>query len=246
MTAIPIQRTLVVCHSTNDEARKLALEGASHGSWVSCDRQTRGRGRSGHVWESAEGNLFLSIVVRLQDRSRWTWIPLVTGLGMVDFLERATGQRCYRIKWPNDVWAHGRKLAGVLCEAHGNVDNGFVVVGVGLNCFSSPVLPGSATPAISLRELGCERLASEIRGAITESILRRINALADYGAHVMTQEYLDRAQFPVGSRVRWNPTQGERQQGEVLGLGDAGELLVRLDEGGVKAVFAEEVYGVHS
>src|SRR4051794_2063446 len=72
------------CSSTNDYARILGDRGYPHGTWVAVGIQEAGRGRLGRKWESLEGNLFLSLVVRLEPRALWSWVPLVSTMALVD------------------------------------------------------------------------------------------------------------------------------------------------------------------
>lgn len=145
-------RVLDRCASTNDLARELGEAGAPHGTWVSARAQDQGRGRLGREWRSLEGNLFLSLVARIEDKSRWTWVPLATAVAVARWAE-AAGPRFaplahrLRIKWPNDLWvvepgappgAPGDKLGGILCEAVGNRAGSFLVIGLGLNCAHAP------------------------------------------------------------------------------------------------------------
>src|SRR4051794_23597950 len=91
------------CESTNDCARALGEKGFAHGTWVSARRQTGGRGRLGRSWASIEGNLFLSLIVRIDRKDVWTWIPLAAAAGVVTALRARFENLDIRIKWPNDL-----------------------------------------------------------------------------------------------------------------------------------------------
>jgi len=92
-----------------------------------ADRQKKGKGRKGRRWESQEGGLYFSFVLSEEDFSDLLQIPLVVGLGVSETLNREGVGTV--LKWPNDVFAKGKKIAGVLAERTG----GRVIVGVGLN-----------------------------------------------------------------------------------------------------------------
>jgi len=117
--------------STNTRARRLAAEGAPHGTVVTAAEQTAGRGRQGRVWTAPTGGALLySAIVRPLDE-RHLMLPLAVPLAVCEAAEELRpGIEC-RVKWPNDVWLDGRKLAGVLIEAR--PQDGWAVVGVGLN-----------------------------------------------------------------------------------------------------------------
>jgi BirA family transcriptional regulator, biotin operon repressor / biotin---[acetyl-CoA-carboxylase] ligase len=118
-------------NSTNARARELVKTGAPHGTVVTADEQTAGRGRQGRTWTAPPGKALLySAILRPLDE-RHLLLPLAVPLAVCETAEQLQpGIEC-RIKWPNDIWLDGRKLAGVLIEA--KPQNGWAVIGVGLN-----------------------------------------------------------------------------------------------------------------
>src|SRR5256714_3422110 len=115
--------------STNERARELAAAGAPHGTIVTADEQSAGRGRQGRTWVAPAGSaVLMSLVVR--DFGPETLLPLAAPLAVCDACEAVAAVEC-RIKWPNDVWIGGRKVAGILVE--GRPQEGWAVVGIGLN-----------------------------------------------------------------------------------------------------------------
>lgn len=128
--------------STNSACRRLALEGAEDGTVVMADCQTAGRGRRNRSFQSPAGKgLFLSILWRpgcTPDKL----LPL-TALSAVA-VYRAVERVCsvnLRIKWPNDLVLHGKKLGGILTEMALEGESGLVshaVVGIGLNVHHLP------------------------------------------------------------------------------------------------------------
>lgn len=125
--------------STNIDAR-----GGEPGDVFTADYQSAGRGRLDHDWHSAKGeNLTFSVVLSGGGRppAEIATLPLVVGLAVVKALKPFAA---LSLKWPNDVLAGGRKLAGILCERHG--DN--VIAGIGLNVNQTafpPEISGRAT-----------------------------------------------------------------------------------------------------
>jgi len=131
-----------VTDSTNARARELAERDAPHGTVVTADEQTAGRGRQGRTWTAPPGKALLySAVLRPLDE-RHLLLPLAVPLAVCEAAEQLEpGIEC-QIKWPNDIWVEERKLAGVLIEAHmpgrgssGDAasQDGWAVIGVGLN-----------------------------------------------------------------------------------------------------------------
>ena len=112
-------------HKAETVSTNLDARAGSHGDVFTADYQTAGRGRLDHVWESPRGqDLLMSVVLDVADRSpaEVATLPLVAGLAVA----KAVGGR---IKWPNDVFVDGQKVAGILCER--NDDR--VIVGIGVN-----------------------------------------------------------------------------------------------------------------
>ena len=112
-------------HRAETASTNLDARAGHHGDVFTADFQTAGRGRLDHVWESPRGqDLLMSVVLDVADRSpvEVATLPLVAGLAVA----KAVGGR---IKWPNDVFVGGQKVAGILCER--NDDR--VIVGIGVN-----------------------------------------------------------------------------------------------------------------
>lgn len=144
------QRHFRVTDSTNARARELVEGGAPHGTVVTAGEQTAGRGRQGRAWTAPAGKALLySAILRPLDR-RHLLLPLAVPLAVCEAAEElAPGIAC-AIKWPNDVWVEGRKLAGVLIEA--KPQDGWAVIGVGMNISIAPdeFPPDLRVTAISL------------------------------------------------------------------------------------------------
>ena len=182
--------------STNDEAKRLAREGAPEGTLVWAREQTAGRGRRGRNWASPPGNLYLSLLVRPGGApGRAAQLGFVAALGLGEALDRLTGSKlALRYKWPNDLLANGSKLAGILLESEtipsGAVD--FVVIGLGVNLVSGP--EAAEYPATSL---AAEGLATVTPRPLLESFVRRFDHWAarwrQEGFAPVRQAWLSRA-----------------------------------------------------
>jgi BirA family transcriptional regulator, biotin operon repressor / biotin---[acetyl-CoA-carboxylase] ligase len=122
--------------STNARARELVEAGAPHGTVVTADEQTAGRGRQGRTWTAPPGKALLySAVLRPLDE-RHLLLPLSVPLAVCEAAEELEPKVECKVKWPNDIWIEGRKLAGVLIEA--KPQDGWAVIGIGLNLTIAP------------------------------------------------------------------------------------------------------------
>ena len=169
-------RVLDVTGSTNDDALSLARGGAPHGTAVAARRQTAGRGRRGHAWESPDGNLYLSVVLRPRvDPTRLPGLAAACGLGVLDALEAFDISNEAQLKWPNDLLARGLKLAGILVEtARDDAGRTFAVCGVGVNVGLAPRGLG----AICLAELGGTPPFSALAERLRTGVVSRVDAWA--------------------------------------------------------------------
>ncbi len=122
--------------STNARARALVESGAPGGTVVTAAEQTAGRGRQGRTWTAPPGKALLySAILRPLDQ-RHLLLPLSVPLAVCATAEELNPSVKCQVKWPNDVWIDGRKLAGVLIEA--KPQDGWAVIGVGLNLSIAP------------------------------------------------------------------------------------------------------------
>ena len=151
--------------STNADARD-----GKPGDVFTADFQTAGRGRLDHKWLSAPGeNLIMSVVLDVAGAApdQVATLPLVVGLaaveGLAALLPPPPG---LSLKWPNDVLAGGRKLAGILCERHGDI----VVAGIGVNVRQRAFAPEIADRATSLSLLGSAADPVSARDAVLASL----------------------------------------------------------------------------
>ena len=120
--------------STNTELMRRARAGRAEPVLLVAERQTAGRGRLGRPWQSAQqgeqqnaASLTFSLGLSLAPRD-WSGLSLAVGVSVVDSLHADL-----QLKWPNDVWLHGRKLAGILIETASVGDQRVAVVGIGIN-----------------------------------------------------------------------------------------------------------------
>lgn len=119
--------------STNRRLRRLAAARAAV-PWttVVAGEQTAGRGRAGRRWHSPPGaGLWMSVLLETVRASGSGVLPLAAGVSVARALEEVSGAPM-GLKWPNDIVFRGRKIAGILCEAHGQ-DARRAIVGVGVN-----------------------------------------------------------------------------------------------------------------
>lgn len=213
-----------VAGSTNDLARAAAAGGAPGGTVVVAEAQSAGRGRGGKAWASAPGlGLWMSVVLRPPAGGAPALLPILVGLAVAEALDPFARPAEAQVKWPNDVWVGGRKIAGVLCEASGDA----VIAGIGVNVGHAPddFPPEVGESATSLRIIAGWRVPlPEVGGAVLAAVRRRTGQLGPHLPPAVLTE-LARRDALSGRPVRVEG--GEALVGTALGVNAAGALLVR-------------------
>lgn len=223
-------RTVEETGSTNDDVAALAHEGAPEGVWLRAERQTGGRGRQGRAWQSPPGNLYASTLVRLTPGDPPA--PTLALVAAVALHEAASlHAHCVQIKWPNDLFVHGAKLAGILLERHGDA----VVIGFGVNLAHHPELPDR--PATDIATLaGAVPDPARFAETLAEIFARWLLRWRGEGIAPVRKAWLAAA-HPVGAALA--TSEGE---GLFDGLDESGALRLRLADGTARIVHAGDVF----
>ncbi|MGE5503780.1 MAG: biotin--[acetyl-CoA-carboxylase] ligase [Actinomycetota bacterium] len=223
--------------STNDEARRLAAEGTADLTVVTAAEQTAGRGRRGRGWVSPRGNLHFSVLIRL-DRppAEAASVGFAAAVALCEALGPLVPATDIRCKWPNDVLADGRKVAGMLLEAEGD----WLVLGLGVDVAQAPPPDGLVYPATCLKDLGASCDADTVLAAFCTAFAPRLQAWRDHGFAAVRQAWLGLARGlgePVVVRL-----EAETLTGTFAGLDEQGALLLDQGAAGMRSVFAGDVF----
>ena len=199
--------------STNERAKELAAGGAPHGTLITADEQSAGRGRQGRTWTApARSAVLMSLVTRRLAPT----LPLAAAVAICE----AMPVRC-EIKWPNDIWLERRKLAGILVE--GRPQEGWAVLGIGLNVTTESFPPELAEIATSLRLAGVEATTESVLADLLDSLDEWLAAPDEAVLAAWSERDALR-----GERVRW--AGGE---GTAAGIDASGGLIVETENGRV-------------
>ncbi len=206
--------------STMDVAHRLAAAGTTSGTMILADQQTSGRGRGGKVWESQPGQgIWLTLIERPRDERAIEVLSIRVGLAAAKALDRFA-EEPIRLKWPNDLYTGGKKLAGILVEARWREGQPeWVAIGIGVNI----VAPAEVETAIGL-EPGTSRLeVVEELTALVRNAMRSTGSLTD----------AELAEFRTRDMALGHMCI-EPANGEVRGITERGELVVALADSVVK------------
>ncbi len=230
--------------STNDVIEKLARDGVKEGVVVFAESQTRGRGRLGRKWISpAYKGLWFSILLRPELRPQeTTQLTVASATALCRAIQAETGLNP-EIKWPNDVWVNGKKVAGVLTELSAELDRvKHVILGIGVDVnLGTGEFPADLRQQATSLKLEAGRAIS--RADLAAAILRELDH--DYlrvciGQFTKVADEWEARCQTIGRDVTIQ-IGGRRVQGRAESLGESGELLLRTEHGHLERIGGGDV-----
>ncbi|MBU1566635.1 MAG: biotin--[acetyl-CoA-carboxylase] ligase [Proteobacteria bacterium] len=233
--------------STNSLAKKLAKNGAPHGTAVIAANQTEGRGRLGKNWHSVVNKgLYCSIIVRprlaVQDFPK---ITLAAGLGVAEAIDRIAGGFS-QLKWPNDIFLDGKKCGGILTESSALNEpeiQRFAVIGIGLNLSSSledfPEDLRRKVTSIFLQTGTCPD-ASHVFLTLRDEVLQQLELFYSDGFRSILAAWKQR-DFLLGKHMECVGSDGKIITGVSLGPDEEGQLHVKDGDGQIHTVLSGDI-----
>jgi len=224
------------------DAREALRSGLGHGTVCTASTQTMGRGRvSGRRWVDDGGGALLFTII-LHRSSVKVSFPLtqLLSLALCRRLERGFGLTP-RIKWPNDVYVSGGKIAGILVETDGD----YLLGGMGVNLLQQDFPADIRRPAISLVQAVPENRRSSVSRLIPEDELRFLlseidSALDESPGIDEVERRLAGMNGPV-TMTLGDPSRKEQLRGLITGLQPDGALLIKPESGEIRAVYSGEI-----
>ena len=224
--------------STNDRAKRRALDvGCPLPLLVLADEQTAGRGRGSNRWWSAEGSLMFSVAwtsaTGAGEPGRSGLVAVGSAVAVVEAIQASVPDVEIGLHWPNDVFAAGKKLVGILVEV---LPNQRPVIGIGVNVNNrfDDAPPDVRRRAVSLRELTGHR--HDLTDLLID-ILQRLDVvmgqLGTAPAPIIAQA---NARCLQRGKTLVIETAGREIKGCCTGLGPSGELMLDTPEGAVQVV----------
>ena len=197
--------------------------------------QTAGRGRGSNTWWSGRGSLTITFCLPADTSLPPHHVPLLAGWAVRDACIGLTGNADIQVKWPNDVWFHDLKFAGLLCERINGVD--FIGLGLNVNVVTADI-PGSlrhrvtGLAAIAGKSLAMTDVVAAVAGRLADWLLRRT---PDTFAAMLSG--FDVAHALHGRLIRvTEPGATKPLVGVVRGLDGEGRLLLAMGEAVAKVV----------
>lgn len=221
--------------STNDWLRE-RMTTLADGQWVLAKRQTAGRGRLGRQWQSPEGNLSATCLIRPQQNA---WAPaelsFVMALALFDAAGAFVSPDRLQLKWPNDVLLDAGKLSGILLEGA----DGAIIAGVGVNLAAAPAVEGRKTSALAAAMTGPPPSPADFLSLLAAAFSDWRAVWETQGFSAIRAAWAGRA-HPPGTPLSAQQG-GVRIDGRFAGLGDDGALHLADGAGKVHVILAGDI-----
>jgi BirA family biotin operon repressor/biotin-[acetyl-CoA-carboxylase] ligase len=231
-----------IIDSTNDYLMRRLPNNLKQGQVCIAEYQSAGRGRRGRQWISPFGSqIYISMYWYLeQGLSAAMGLSLVTALAVSDAVRAVSGVQV-QLKWPNDIYIDGVKLAGILIDLEGQaLEPSHSVIGIGLNVD----IPEQAAQMIDQRwtDLQSHSNSKIDRNTLSAKLIyclhRRLLQHQNEGLIAMLDEWHAHDVY-LNKRVKL--LTGERvTKGVCRGINNQGALLLEID-GTIKPIYGGEV-----
>ncbi|MDC3424771.1 biotin--[acetyl-CoA-carboxylase] ligase [Aquibacillus sp. 3ASR75-11] len=230
--------------STQIIANQLAREGAEHGTIVIADEQTAGKGRMSRPWHSAKGKgIWMSIVLRPNMMPQHApQLTLLTATVLAECIDHYMGVRP-SIKWPNDIFIHGKKTAGILTEMQAEQDRiQYVVLGIGINVNQDEhdIPPELRSIATSVKQETNQEwdLRESIQHILSGFEVSYEHYMANGFAHI--KQTWEKYGYRIGETVTVETLQ-RTWQTVIVGIAEDGALLIKEEDGNVDKLYSAEI-----
>lgn len=218
--------------STNDLAKDKSADFDGSPVVYTAKVQTAGRGRRGRSWVSAEGNLFMSQLLKTD--LAVSDMVFITSLSIAQTIETLTKGVQINIKWPNDVLLGGKKVCGILIESAANVA---VVIGAGVNLVSSPPDGDVMYPACNLLSLGHQISISRFLSEYLRHFDGNVEICSKDGFGTIRRQWLKYA-HRLGQMIKI-VQKDKVKEGIFKGIDEQGLLLLEQGSGIVKVAVGD-------
>ena len=227
--------------STNIKLKEYADDGAREGTCVVAFYQSAGQGRSGRTFFSPEGgNLYMSLLLRPGSDDVFGMITTMAAVAVCDSIKDMFGIDT-GIKWVNDIILGGRKVCGIVAQAHNvGTDERYVILGIGINIYDATDVPDDIAGiygSITGKRCDTDKQEAQSRAVrLASHITQRFSDLYgsdDIYGHI--EKYRKRCIF-IGENIRY--ISGDKEvTAKCVGIDDLGGII--LERGGNRLVYRD-------
>jgi BirA family biotin operon repressor/biotin-[acetyl-CoA-carboxylase] ligase len=219
--------------STNDIAAEYAKNRKNNGLVVFAEEQTAGRGRAGSKWYGGWADSIQCSIVLTGYKLNPELLSLTCAVAVADGLGKIGGTEA-KIKWPNDIILNGKKVAGILLESKLNNDDGFYILGIGINCHQKQEsFPAELQPIAT----SIDNVSHSVTDRV--SLAKRLLTSVDHWlgvAEKKSEKVINqwrKLSIQLGHRVSL-VFNGRKFTGNCIGIDPEKGLILQLDTGGVR------------
>ncbi|WP_105616732.1 biotin--[acetyl-CoA-carboxylase] ligase [Vallitalea okinawensis] len=212
--------------STNQQVKRLVLEGAKNGSLVIAEEQTKGKGSKGRGWVSPSGTgIWMSCLLTPDiNPTKAPMVTIVAGLAVCQAIQEVVGIEA-GIKWPNDIVIQKKKVCGILTEMSAEMDHlNYLVLGIGINVNQESFPEEIKEIATSLK---LESNTNVSRVVLLQEVLKKFEKyydifISDGDLRSLIDEY---KQYSVTLNSKVRVTNREEEiEGTIVDINEFGEL----------------------
>ena len=223
--------------STNSEALRLIKNGrVQENTVILANQQSEGRGRRNAQWISPTGNLYMTIITKVDKSFLVGQLSFVAGLAVYESVKEFSNFKGQLyLKWPNDVLLCEKKLGGILIESFEE----YCAVGIGVNLI--PVESLIENIAISLSDIDLSVTPCELASRITKNYLYWCNLWTEEGFIGLRKAWLERVNG-LGKEIVVKFPNGKRETGIFKGIDEFGRLLFEKASGNLQSISSAEIF----
>lgn len=220
--------------STNDYLLRLS-QATPHNVICTTEHQTQGRGRRGQEWVSQPGDICFSLLWKTQiSIDKLSGVSLVTAIAIASALESNDLSSSVKVKWPNDIFCHGKKLGGVLIESTRNQQETSVIIGIGINQNRLKQNGELGQSAISLSEISDNHLQASIIAKIINQLTEKLQTFQQQGLEPFINDW---NKYDLVSQQMLTVKSNQTEiSGVSQGINSKGELLIETVDGKLQTI----------
>jgi BirA family biotin operon repressor/biotin-[acetyl-CoA-carboxylase] ligase len=247
-----IGRKILVFDSTSSTqtiAAEYAKNTENDGLAIFTEEQTAGKGRAGNQWHSGRSDSILCSIVLTKSKLSAELLSLTCAVAVAEAIGKPARSEA-KIKWPNDIFMSGKKVAGILLESRSlpiadrrlpiskskieNLKSTIYIVGIGINCHQrKDSFPEELQPIVTSMDIESHSITDRI--SLAKRLLTSIDDWLDV-AQTSAQKVTDRwreLSIQLGHRVAL-VFNGKKFTGHCIGVDPEKGLILRLDTGGIR------------
>jgi len=224
--------------STNLKAKELAQKNVAEGTIVISKIQKKGRGRFDRNWESPEGGLYLSVVLKPDCKpDKTTLLPLIGALSICKTIT-SISDLFVKIKWPNDVLIDGKKTSGILLESESGKNKlKYVILGIGINLNTDMSSLSDDLQSVSTsisNEIGIKLDYFVFLKKLLINLDKYYTLFVENKHELLIKEWKNNSDT-IGRKIIID-TSTEKINGTAVDVDESGFLIVKTDDGGIKKI----------